>query len=246
MLRLNAEFAAELRMLGADPVQASERLEAMVLDPPPPTPARPADDREGWRRGVERARAEWDAGRATLYDERLADSGQWIDPSLGLPIDRGTARTEPDAAEVIAGHDNEIYHLILERGLPTYARRKWLDQILNPRQLFEEDGIAVARLDADHRNTATRRREIHIRAEVDRRSGVQSLGVAQDGRILILTPFAPGASVRSVELVIGPPGSDVLFLRYVERSTDGMERVYQVLDLRTGKPLKVERAPVEE
>ena len=246
MVHLNSEFAAELRMLGSDPVQASGRLEALVLDPPPAVPARPADGAAGWKRGVELARTEWDNGRAILYNARLAEAGQWIDPDLGLPIDASAARTEPDTTELVEGHDNEVYHLILEHGLPASARRKWLEQILNPHQVFEDGSASTARLDAEHRNTATRRREVHIRAEVDRPSRLQALEVALDGRTLTLTPFSPEAGVYSVDLVIGPPTSDVLFLRYLERRADGIETVYQVLDLRNGKPLKTERSRVEE
>lgn len=239
--RLVREFDAELAMLGADTERLHQNLEVMepqgaALD----IPDRPERESAARTKGAEEARTEWSQGKVTLYTYGgPGGGGPSLDILLGIPY-KGIAGCIVDQGimDRAAGHNEEVYRLTLERGLPPNSRRPWLDLILSPENGWRDPKHFRAWLDEEKPEAASPDGQIVLRLKPGEASKSTCVDLRLPGQVLEFYLHGYMASPPRVEAVWGPPRSDLLLLRYPGRSGDRPVQQFMVLDLRTIQVLK--------
>ena len=247
LLRLLTEFDPELRLLGADVEQFARALKS----------ADPANDpprSQAYEEGVQDAEAEWKKQEVTLHTAggplgpRPAPvSGMvsipFLDQELGLPYHMAAGCiVSPEIMERLRGHNDQVYRLILQHGLPGNAKRQWLPQILEPAKYWSFVERAPQVLRCDGKELTSPDGSLHLRLQPAPEGEKPLLLSARNGAPFEVLLYFLDRRDPQVEVLWGPPKSDLLFVRYEDTGRLSGEN-YVALDTRTGRRLSLAYAP---
>lgn len=235
--RLIAEFTPELKLLGTDTELLRSQIEKRLSPDPVTVPDTGVRSKE-YEKGVKLARQEWKKGETVLYCGGLSPA-LTIDEKLGIPLYMAFGcLVDEETAGRAQGHNEEVYRLILERGLPTNSRVRWMGEILQPKQLWADPtrtrtpvpygGPALTSPDS---NVTLRLREGHDeqppRLEISEK----------DAKPFRWDLHQLDRQSPVLTALWGPPGSHLLFLRYREGRGGHGGEVFQVVDTALGRSL---------
>ncbi len=247
VLKLVAEFKPELEMLGSDVGLLAPQVRRMAdrNAEAVPAPKPEAMQSAAWKVGVQRARREWGAGKVVLYTYGFPGSQLLYDPLLGVPYEgiAGCILGE-ETKEVAAGHDEEIYRLVLQYGLPDNSQRPWNEWILNPQKVWKDRRRSGAVLDAEHREARSPDHRVFVRLLPGGAQEAPALEVRTGAEEFRRTIFDVNSGALRVELTWGPARSSLLFARFLTGPPHpaGPQYRHLVLDVRTHRVLN---APLE-
>ncbi len=218
---LAREFRAELVLLGVEQDELRAILEPgrqpdadggkVTLDVPP----RRERESAARRRGAVEAHKEWKRGTVTLYGYRGPSTESTLDPVLGVPY-KGIAGcvVGGEGIDRAAGHNEEVYRLCLERGLPPNSLQPWVDHILQPKWLWVDPKSAPVRLDLANARAISPDARVEVRLTRGEPMQAPTLRVEADGGATDVYLAGLLASAPRVEVLWGPPDAGLLFLRY--------------------------------
>ncbi|MEM1355377.1 MAG: hypothetical protein AAGH88_10890 [Planctomycetota bacterium] len=215
--------------------------------------------REATGRGKAEADADWINGEAVVY--YIGDPTYWngFDSETGLNLEQKAGTTcltyEPSQA-YIAAYNNQIKRMIAEQGLPAYSRKPLATLIDAPEQVFGQSlswntqetlqlslngkpgsvGDRLLQWTTELTNSGEHERQL---VTFEFHSGIGELNWITISWIQSPEPH------ETIEVVHGPPGSDVAFLRVQPLRVGNAKTVsnYATLDLRNGRWLYVENYP---
>jgi hypothetical protein len=215
-------------MLGGDPTVMLRQLKAKPIAEAVPVPPRPERELPSLLSARKLARREWDAGRAVLYTTEL-EPPQHLDSLLAIPVHVSHAGADVDllTRARIEAHNDEVYRLVLERGLPPNTRLPWLSLIEHPEKAT---GVAPVRMRLSPQAVVCHFGELTVtvrRASADMgRLWLHSHGWTHELEV-------PWSGAGTLELFSGPPESELLFLR-----VPGEPAPFTVIDLRCGEMVR--------
>ena len=222
------EFRPEVAMLGGEPGVMLQQLKQLPAPEGVAVPPRSEDEPPPTFNGRKLARRQWDAGRVVLYTWGSTDTAH-LDPLLASPLHPSYVGVDldPITRARIEAHNDEVYRLVLERGMPPNSRIRWLSLIEHPEKAIEG---APIRMRLSPRAIACHFGELTVtvrRASTDMgRLWLHSRGWTRELEV-------PWSGAGTLELFGGPPESELLFLRVPGESVP-----YAIVDLRCGERLR--------
>lgn len=235
LTRLVGEFTPELRLLGADPEilrrEVKQRLSlAQVTPPSSPSPK--------YEEGAKLARQEWEQGKTVLYVGGLPQALQ-IDGQLGIPLYNAFGCiVTPAILDQTRGHNEEVYRLILARGLPANTRLHWLAEIKEPRKFWDAPTARPAKVQYGGPPLTLPQTQVTLRLTPARVEEPARLEITEKGGKTLqwdlyrLDRRAPTVTARD-----GAEGSHLLFLRWHTSEGGSSGETYQVIDTALGRQL---------
>jgi hypothetical protein len=205
------EFSAELAVIGMDTAELGVTTEAAAKADPgidgaePDVPPRRTAGSAARRKGTREAREEWEAGRVTYYTYGgpLAP-GPSLHPMLGVPFKSiSGCIVDTEVFDRAAGHNEEVYRLCLERGLPPNSLQPWADLILHPNSLWAEPKCPPVRLDFDMPQASSPDARVHLRLTRGEPMQAPTLRVVGGGRSTEVYLVGLLASAPLVEVLWG-------------------------------------------
>lgn len=199
-------------------------------------------------RGRAEADAEWRTNAATFFRYGLPASDGNLDRETGLSFTTIAGCLVDDAIQQrAAGHNQRIKELIAQHGLPSYSRKRWVDDLDAPERWFVRP----------RKQTPPTVLTVNGSPATNQPCSLRLVGIPTgdpDGKLFLkLQLEASGRrrdlgfplghyAARSTELLWGPPGADVAFLRWSDFEKPffaNIREVFGVLDLRNGEWLRV-------
>lgn len=235
--RLIAEFTPELKLLGTDTELLQHQTEQRLSPDPVTIPDTGARSKE-YEKGVKLARQEWKKGVTVLYTGGFSPA-LMVDKRLGIPLSMAFGcLVDEEMAGRAQGHNEEVYRLILERGLPTNSRVRWMGEILQPKPLWADPTRARTPVPYGGPAVTSPDGRVTLRLREGHDEQPPRLEVSEKGA----KPFQWGLHQLDRQSPVltalwGPPGSHLLFLRYREGRGGRGGEVFQVVDTALGQSL---------
>ena len=198
--------------------------------------------------GRAEAKAEWQTNTATLYRYGLPAAEGNLDRETGLSFTAIAGCIVNDAIQQrAAGHNQRIKELIAQHGLPSYSRKRWVDDLDAPERWFARP----------RPQTPPTVLTVNASPATNQPCSLRLVGIPTgdpDGKLSLKLQLEVGGrrrdlafplghyAARSTELLWGPPGADVAFLRWSDFEKPffaDIREVFVVLDLRNGEWLRV-------
>ena len=142
----------------------------------------------------------------------------------------------------LRGHNDQVYRLILQHGLPENAKRQWLPQILEPAKYWSFVERAPQVLRFDQQEVTSPDGSIHLRLQPAPEGEKPLLLSARNGAPFEVLLYYLDRRDPRVEVLWGPAKSELLFVRYADTGRLSGES-YVALDTRTGRRLNLAYPP---
>lgn len=192
----------------------------------------PNDTAAFYRQGWDEAAADLDSNNACYYRMGGLPGGEsMISEYTGLPV-RGNWSCMVTTWDELhsEGYNDRVYLYISRHGLPANSKKKWLPEILNPRKYFDSVaavfGTLRLELEGDEipspiaRHSVALRRRLFMDSELEEilkpDSGKLWAQIAVEDNVNWITKYdylTLGVEERFVDVVWGPEGSELMFVR---------------------------------